>query len=270
MTLVIDMGNSDIVLGVFNEEGTLIASSRTSSALDKSRDEYVNTLKGLLLSKGINPRDLKHSLLSSVVPPLTRTITSAMERLTGVKPILLAPGVKTGLALRVDNPLEVGADLIADCVGAIKKHGYPCIVVDLGTATKICMVNDKGEFVGCVIIPGLKVAAAALSKKASKLPNVACVAPEKVIGKNTFDSMNSGIVYGHAAMVDGFIARFRKEEGYDCKVVATGGLVNVVIPHCETADIVVDKTVILEGLYEIYLRTEKDRQRKEAKKNAEQ
>jgi type III pantothenate kinase len=268
MILVVDMGNSDIVLGVYDNKGQLLAVSRTPSLRYKSVDEYVATIKELLFLKGIKFQDITDSILSSVVPQLTAVLTTAIKAVIGKKPTLLAPGIKTGLAIHADNPLEVGGDLIADCVGTIKKYGSPAILIDLGTATKICMIDKKGDFAGCIITPGVKVATSALVKTASQLPNIGYVAPKHVIGKNTVDSMNSGIVYGHASMLDGFIKRFEEEVGYQAQVVATGGLAGTIIPACQTPNIIVDKTIILDGLYEIYLRESKEKQKKEGKKHA--
>ncbi len=265
MIFVVDMGNSDIVGGLFNENHELMASFRTTTTRYKTVDEFVSTIKELLFLKGINPTDIKDTILSSVVPQLTATLTAALKAITKKKPIVVAPGIKTGLAIKADNPTEVGADLIAACVGAIIRYGSPCIVVDLGSATKICAVDKEGTFAGCIITPGVKVSAAALVRIASQLPNISLQAPVKVIGNNTLDSMNSGIVYGNASMIDGFIHRFQREMGYPSKVIATGGLAGTIIPYCETEGIIMDKALILYGLHEIYLRNSR---RKDIKNHA--
>lgn len=258
MILTVDMGNSDIVFGVFKNEA-LIATFRTSTLRYKSVDEYVNTIKELLFSKGIDYKLIKDCILSSVVPQLTSTLVGAIDATFDMKPLVLMPGIKTGLAIKADNPAEVGSDLIAGCVGAIIRYGKPSIVIDLGTATKICAVDKEGTFAGCIIAPGVKVAASALVKLASQLPNISMIKPKRVIGNNTVDSMNSGVVYGNASMIDGFVSRFEDELGYKCKIVATGGLSGVIIPACQTKGITIDKDLILYGLYEIYLRNKPTR-----------
>ena len=254
MILVVDLGNSDVVFGVYDEHGQLKAGFRSPSLRYKSVAEYVSTIKELLFLKGIDAKQLTGSIVSSVVPQLTAVLMNAVKVLVGTKPILLAPGVKTGLAIHTDNPNEVGSDLIAGAIGAVRKYGYPCVVVDLGTATKVYMIDKKCNYIGGIITPGVKVASASLIKIAAQLPEISLEAPAKVIGTNTVDSMNSGVVYGHASMVDGFIRRFLREAGYDAKIIATGGLAGTIIPYCETPNIIIDKTLILDGLYDIYLK----------------
>ncbi len=251
MIFVVDMGNSEIVCGLF-ENGELITRFRTTTARHRSVDEYRFTIKELLFSKKIDPKLIKDTIVSSVVPQVTNTLVEALRLISKKKPIVLAPGVKSGVAIKTGNPLEVGSDLIATSAGANARYGYPSITLDLGTATKVCAIDDKGAFVGCVITPGVRVSADALVKLASQLPEIALIAPDHVIGTNTPDSMNAGMVYGHASMLDGFIARFRKEMKCDCKVIATGGLVDTIVPYCETKDIIIDRDLILYGLLEIY------------------
>lgn len=252
MIITFDLGNSDLVLGVFKED-SLVAVMRTHADRFKSVDEYANTIKELLFSRNIAPSDVKGTIISSVVPELTRVLRGAIKRLFSLEPVIMAPGVKTGLKIQTDNPSEVGTDLISDSVGAIMKYGYPCIIADLGTATKIILINKEGAFAGCVIFPGVKLASDALISIASQLPTITMTLPKKVVGTNTPDSMNSGIVNGNAAMVDGFVQRIEEEIGYKCKHILTGGLSKTIYPACKEK-YELDRELCLNGLFSIWKR----------------
>ena len=252
MIITFDLGNSDLVLGAF-ENDSLIALMRTHADRFKSVDEYANTIKELLFSRNIEISAVKGTIISSVVPELTRVLRGAIKRLFAIEPIILAAGVKTGLKIQTDNPSEVGTDLISDSVGAIIKYGYPCIIADLGTASKIILINKDGAFAGCLIFPGVKLASDALISIASQLPTITLTLPKKVVGTNTPDSMNSGIINGNASMIDGIVQRIEEEIGYKCKHVLTGGLSKTIYPACRE-EYVLDRELCLNGLYSIWKR----------------
>lgn len=252
MILTVDLGNSNIVFGVF-ENDVLKKSMRIKTDKNRSSDEYHMSMISLFNTKNIPINEIEGVIISSVVPSLTLVLSEAVFQITHSYPIIVGPGVKTGLPIRTDNANEVGADLICGSVGAKEKFGYPVIIVDFGTATKINVIDKNGAFCGCVIAPGLKVATEALVNMASQLPQVNYVAPKKIVGKNTPDSMNSGSVYGHAFMIDGFIENIEKELGYKFRIVATGGLSKLVIPFCNKNIEICDELVLF-GLYQIYLK----------------
>jgi type III pantothenate kinase len=250
MILVIDLGNSNIVMGIYRDDN-LVHSFRTNTDLTKTEDEYASIIRHFLVINQIKEEEIENIIFASVVPPLRAIIILAINSLFNKMPILLGPGTKTGLMIKADNPNEVGADLIAGSVGVIKKYNYPAILIDLGTATKFIIVNDKGEFDGAVIAPGVRLSAEALANRAAQLPHIELVAPPKVIGKNTPDCMNSGAIYGAASMIDGMVRRIQKEMNQKCTLIATGGLAERIIPHCEEK-IITDETLLLDGLYYIY------------------
>lgn len=244
MNLVIDLGNTNIVFA-FYQEKELKHIFRLLTDKNKSLDEYIVIIEKMDKASCFN--NVNNVLLSSVVPSLTMVIKEAMEKIFNAPLLLLQAGVKTGLKINIDNPNELGGDLIAGAIGAKNKYGYPIIIVDFGTATKISVVDNVGAYCGCQIIPGLKLSSEALRAKASQLPEISYQAPKKVIGKNTPDSMNSGIIYGTAAMIDGLVNIIEKELGYPCKLIATGGLANYVIPSCNKP-FTIDKNILSDGL----------------------
>ena len=251
MILTFDLGNSDLVVGAFKDD-ELVAIMRTNTDIYRSVDEYYYTIEKLLLSKKVDLDEITGAIISSVVPQLTRVMQAVARRfLKGNEALVLAPGIKTGLKIRTDNPSEVGADLIADCVGAMAKYSLPLIVVDLGTASKILAVDKNGTFIGCTIMPGVKIATEALVRGTAQLPFVNYQLPKKVIGTNTMDCMNSGIVNGFASLVDGMITRFEKEMGQKCARIITGGFASTIAPACYEK-VILDRDVLLYGLKEIY------------------
>lgn len=254
MILTVDLGNSEITCASFDETN-LKSTFRTASNRSKSVDEYIATFNDLFTLKKI--KNITAIIISSVVPQLLETVTEALESLSNIKPIIIQPGIKTGLKLKMDNPNEIGADLIADAVGGIKKYSYPLIIVDLGTANKMIAIDKDGYFRGGIINPGIKISLEALIRYASQLPNIKLNKPPKVIGSNTLDAMNSGIVYGYARMFDGLIKQFKLENGLESKVVITGGLSGYIKPAMET-ELIHDPDLIHYGLYEIYLKNKKE------------
>jgi len=252
MLLVIDVGNTNTVLGVFEGE-TLLHHWRVWTDREKTSDEYGILLRNLYDASDFSSREIKAIIISSVVPPLTPTIVELCERYFGLTPMIVGPGIKTGISIKMDNPKEVGADRIVNAVAAFAKHHRPAIVVDFGTATTFDLVSEKGDYMGGVIAPGVNISAEALFRQASKLPRIEIAKPATVVGKNTVAAMQSGLFYGYVAMIEGIIDRIRKEVRLDPLVIATGGLARTIA--AETTKIhVIDENLTLEGLRIIYER----------------
>lgn len=254
MILCIDMGNTDITLGFF-EQSELAYTFRTATDLKKSRDEYAAIFNQLVALKPIDIQKLEGAILSSVVPSLTRTIVDAVFLSFSLETKLVGSRLKTGLPIRIDNPAELGADLVADSVGALNAHGFPALIVDLGTATKIFVVDKNAAFIGAVIFPGIKVSVKALVGSTSQLFDVSMERPEKILGKNTADSMNSGAIYGTAEMIRGLSYQIEHELGYPLKRILTGGYAHLV-KDLLTNDYIYDPNLVLEGLYVLYKKNE--------------
>lgn len=250
MILAIDMGNSNIVIGCIDDKKTYFV-ERLSTDTSKTALEYAIGFKTVLELYGIDNSQIEGAIISSVVPPLTNVIKEAIEKIVGKKPLIVGPGIKTGLNLHMDNPRQVGSDLIVDAVAGIEEYGAPLIIIDMGTATTLSVVDKDRNYIGGAILTGLSLSMDALSSKASQLFNVSLDAPKQVIGKNTVDCMKSGIVLGNAACIDGMIDRMEEELGYSAKVISTGGLSHVVIPLCKH-EIIIDDTLLLKGLKVIY------------------
>ena len=250
MILAIDMGNSNIVIGCIDDEKSYFE-ERLSTDKSKTALEYAIGFHTVLELYNIDVSRIEGAIISSVVPPLTNVVKSAVEKIIGKTPLVVGPGIKTGLNLQMDNPRSVGSDLIVDAVAGITEYGAPLILIDMGTATTMSVVDKDNNYVGGVIMTGLRLAMESLSSKASQLFNVSLEVPKNVIGKNTTDCMKSGIVLGNAACIDGMIDRLEEELGYSTTVVATGGLAHVVIPLCKH-DIIVDDALLLKGLKIIY------------------
>jgi type III pantothenate kinase len=251
VVLVFDIGNSNIVLGGF-EEGKLLFSSRIRTHQHKTADEYTVLIKSVL-SLYSAPEKAEGVVISCVVPSLIKAFRGVSERLTDGKVIVLGPGVKTGLNIKIDDPKQLGADFVAGAVGAIKKYSLPLIVADLGTATKFMAIDKDGAMLGGSIMPGVGISADALSNRTACLPIVELAGEVKTVGTNTTDSMRSGIVLGAAAMIDGMAERYKKVLGEEAKTVATGGIAPLIVPHCKE-EVILDDNLLLDGLYEIYLK----------------
>jgi type III pantothenate kinase len=246
MLLCIDIGNTNIVLGLWHDSAWR-AHWRVRTVRDQMPDEYAMLLKALLRDGGFEMTDITRVVLASVVPPLTTIFTDLFARYLGDTTLIVGPGVRTGLRIRIDNPVELGADLVANAVAAYHRFRTACIIVDFGTATTFSAVSKAGDFLGVAIAPGLGVAAEALSSRTAQLPRVSLVPPPAAIGKNTVHSMQSGLVFGYAGLVEGLIRRIRSELGGDAQVVATGGLSKVLAPLSEQIT-AVDPWLTLEGL----------------------
>lgn len=256
MFLAIDIGNTNITMGAYNGN-ELQFTSRLSTDRAKTPDQYAIEFNQVFSLYKADPSAFGGCAVSSVVPELSGEICSAIERITGVKPMLLGPGIKTGMNILIDNPAQLGADLLAGCIGAAALYELPCLVIDLGTASKISMIDKNGAFRGCAIAPGIGISLEALSARTSQLPNISLKTPARAIGKNTIDSMQSGTVFGYASMIDGLCEKFEDELGEKvASTVATGGLAKDLIKSCKR-DIVYNGELILYGLKVLYEKNHK-------------
>ena len=255
MILAIDVGNTNIVLGMI-ENGEIQNVVRIHTDLRETGTEYAIKLRQVTDFYGIDLKSFEGAIISSVVPPVTESLRLAVESLIGKKPLIVGPGMKTGMNVRIDDPSTMAGDLVVGSVAAIACYGAPLIVIDMGTATTMVLIDNEGSYRGGAIIPGIKLSYGALSSGTSLLPDIAILPPKKVIATNTVDSMRSGAVYGTAAMLDGMIDRMEKEIGYPCTVVATGGLARTVVQNC-SRDIIYDADLLLKGLWALYDRNRK-------------
>lgn len=250
MILAIDIGNTNIVIGCTKKEKVYFV-ERVSTNISKTELEYVVEFKTLFDLYHINVEEITGCIISSVVPPLNNIVSTAMEKLLGTSPLIVGPGVKTGLNILMDNPGQVGSDLIVNAVAGLKYYGAPIIMIDMGTATTISVVDENKNYVGGMILPGVKVSLESLVNRTSQLPKISLEAPKKIIGTNTIDCMKSGIIMGQAACMDGMIERIWEELGYQAIVVATGGLAGCIVPYCKQK-IIHDNELTLKGLDIIY------------------
>lgn len=250
MVLAIDIGNTNIVLGGF-EKDRLNFVARIATNPSQTEDEYASKILSVLAVRSVNKSAVKGAIISSVVPPLNSVMKKAVRFVFGVEPILVGPGIKTGIGIRCDNPSSVGSDIICACVAAHYLYGSPSLIIDMGTATKMAVVDKNGAFIGVSIIPGVLMGLKALSSGTAQLPQVSLEAPSSVVGKNTVDCMRSGVVFGNASMIDGMIDRFNDELGEKLAVYATGGLASTVISYCRH-DITLDDHLVLKGLNILY------------------
>lgn len=250
MILAIDMGNTNIVIGCIDHQHTYFV-ERVTTSHNKTDTEYAIHIKNIFEMHQINPEDITGAIVSSVVPPLNDTITWAVEKICQKTPLMVGSGMKTGMNILMDNPKTVGSDLIVDAVAASKEYPCPVIIIDMGTATTISIVDKNCNYSGTVILPGLKVSLDSLSNKTAQLPSISLEVPPNVIGKNTIDCMRSGIIYGNIDMIDGMIDRIQNEIGENCSIVATGGLAEFVTPLCRH-HIIYDDALLLKGLLILY------------------
>ncbi len=250
MILAIDMGNTNIVIGCVDDK-KIYFEERISTDYSKTEIEYYVLFRMVMELHKVDVEQITGAIISSVVPPLLKIIKNAIIKLTNKEPLVVGPGVKTGLNILMDNPRQVGSDLIVDAVAGIKEYGAPIAVVDIGTATTISVVDKNYNYIGGVIMPGVRVAADSLVQRTAQLQKISFDAPDKTIGKNTIDCMKSGIIHGNAACIDGMIERMEDELGYELTTIATGGMAKVIIPHCKKK-IIEDQSLLLKGLKIIY------------------
>ncbi len=255
MILAIDVGNTNIVLGCIRD-GAILFEARMATDRIKTSDQYCAELKTMLELFGVAPEDVEGTIISSVVPLVQQVLERAVARLTGKPCLTVGPGLKTGLNIRIDNPAQAGSDLIVGAVAAIEAYGAPLCVIDLGTATTISVIDQKGAFVGGTIAPGVMLSLNALSSGTAQLPAISLEKPRCAIGTNTVDSMRSGLLLGSAAMLDGMVERIEEELGYPVKVVATGGLAKFIAPLCKR-EMIIDDNLLLKGLVILYNRNRK-------------
>lgn len=251
MILAIDIGNTNIVLGCFDDKDELIFRERISSNRVATDLEYAAMIKTALEMYDISIKQIKGAILSSVVPPITDTLKRAVEKMTGIKVKVIGPGIKTGLSIKIDNPAQLGSDLVADAVGGINEYPLPQIIIDMGTATTFSVIDKNRSYLGGMITTGMAVSAEALARNTSQLSKVDFEKPKKLIGTNTVDCIKSGLMYTTACGIDGMIERIEDELGEKCTVIATGGLAPIVMPLCKR-DIILDEDLILKGLMKVY------------------
>ena len=256
MILTIDIGNSNIVLGGVRED-TIVFVARLRTETNKTSDQYCVDLKILLDVYGVKPEDIEGSIISSVVPQVLNSFQTAIKKLTGKTSLVVGPGIKTGLDIRLENPGQTGADLVVADVAALREHKPPLIVIDMGTATTMSVLDENGAHIGGCIIPGVQISLAALADKTALLPGLQLDQPKRVIGRNTIDAMRSGSMMGTACMLDGMVERMEQELGCKTTVIATGGIAKFIVPLCKTP-IIYDKDLLIKGLVALY----KDNQKK--------
>lgn len=257
MILTVDVGNTNIVLGGFMDDKLMfVARMRTSKY--KMPDEYSINFKALFELNGYTSDMFEGAIVSCVVPPLLPTLKAAITKVCNCKVLTVSPGTKTGLHIKIDNPGVLGADLVSSAVAAMSRYSMPCIIVDLGTATKFSVLGEDTEFLGVSIMPGVNISLDALSKSTAQLPHIELSDAQSIIGTNSIDSMRSGIVFGTASMLDGMIDRINAEIGAEATVVVTGGIAKNIVPYCKHK-IILDENLILYGLNDIFIKNIKQK-----------
>lgn len=250
MVLTIDIGNSNIVLGGV-ENGSIQFQARMVTDSIKTSDQYCAELKTMLELFHVKPEEVEGSIVASVVPPVLNSFRTAIRKLTGQNCLVVGPGIKTGLNIQIDNPGQTGADLVVGAVAALRGYQPPLILIDMGTATTISVLNQEGALIGGCVCPGVKISLDALTSKAALLPAISLDRPKRAIGRNTIDCMRSGIMLGTASMLDGLIERMEEELGTRTTAVITGGLGKFIAPLCKTK-MIYDEDLILKGLWALY------------------
>lgn len=255
MVLLLDLGNTNLFFGLFKND-KLFATYRTHSDKTKSSEGYKEIILLFLYQNGVKISDIEGAILSSVIPSLNKEIILAVESLFNIECYLVSQKIKSGLQIKIDNPSELGADLVCDSVGAKQIYGYPCLIIDLGTANKYLSIDNKGDFIGCVITSGIKLSFQSLASNAALLMEIDYEAPSKIIGKNSRDSLNSGAIYGTVAQIKELSNMIEKEMGYKVKKIITGGN-SALLKNQFDEDYIFDDKLILYGLYYIYLMNKK-------------
>lgn len=257
MLLTVDIGNSSIDFGAFDSNGTLRMKSKVSAVKNRSADEYAVLLKGVLQLHAVLPEEITAGIIASVVPPLTVKVSGAIHKLFGIDALEIGPGIKTGLKIQIDSQSQLGADIVANAVAAMAEFPRPCVIVDIGTATTLTVIDQNDILQGVIIAPGMRMSLDALSSGASELPDVSIIPPKRVIGKNSIESMNIGAFYGHAFQIDGFLELLKQTLKTDTlSIVVTGGLADTLLPYCKT-NMERRPNLTLEGLRLLYQKNEK-------------
>ncbi|MBQ2694623.1 MAG: type III pantothenate kinase [Clostridia bacterium] len=256
MLLTIDIGNTNITMGVYNKN-ELVFVSRLATDRSRTPDQYAVEFKQIFSLYDTPQNSFEGAAISSVVPELSASVSDAVKKVTGCNPMILGPGIKTGMNILIDNPAQLGADLLAGAIAAAALYPLPCLVIDLGTASKISVINKGGAFCGCTIAPGIGISLDALSARTSQLPSISLKTPARAIGKNTIDSMQSGTVFGYASMLDGMCEKLEEELGEKVMTtVATGGLAKDLVKSCKR-EIAYNGELILHGLKVLYEKNKK-------------
>lgn len=250
MLLVADVGNTNIKFGVYDGKELKIK-LRFSTDPQKTPDEFAVELYTVFKINQFDPKNIDGAIIGSVVPGITPNLKTAIQTVTGVKSLVVGPGIKTGLNIKIENPQSTGADLVCSCVGAIELYPCPCIVIGMGTATTMLMIDKDRNMIGGSICPGIFISLDALTKSGALLPSVNLDFPRQVIGRNTSDCIQSGVIWGNVSMIDGMIDKFEEEIGSSCSVAATGGMAHLITAHCRH-EIFLNDDLILEGLRLIY------------------
>ncbi|TYR78219.1 type III pantothenate kinase [Priestia megaterium] len=250
MIFVLDVGNTNTVLGVYDGD-ELKYHWRIETSRNKTEDEYGMTIKALLEHVSLSFKDIHGIIISSVVPPIMFALERMCQKYFHLKPLVVGPGIKTGLNIKYENPREVGADRIVNAVAGIQLYGSPLIIVDFGTATTYCYIDEEKQYMGGAIAPGINISTEALYSRASKLPRIEIARPSSIVGKNTVSAMQAGILYGYVGQVDGIVARMKAQSNVNPKVIATGGLATLIAKESDIIDIV-DPFLTLKGLQIIY------------------
>lgn len=250
MLLAIDIGNTNLVIGCIKDDA-IIFKARIATDKARTSDQYGVEIKNMLEAFGIQKEDISDCIISSVVPPVFNSVKTGVIKVIGKQPLVVGPGLKTGLNIHVDIPSQVGSDRIVIAVAALATYKAPLILLDLGTATTIEVVEPDNVYMGGIIFPGVKISLDALTNRAAQIPGISLDKPKNVIGKNTVDCLRSGMMYGTAAMIDGLIERIEEELGHSCTIIATGGMAQFVIPLCKH-QIILEKDLLLKGLNIIY------------------
>lgn len=251
MLLAVDIGNTNIVFGCTNDNGEILISERISTNHSATSAEYAVLIKSIFEINNLSMADITDSVMSSVVPSVTGTVKEAVRKLFGIDVMVVGPGVKTGLNIIIDNPAQLGSDQAVDAVAGINQYPVPQIIIDMGTATTVSVIDRNKNYIGGLIIAGMATATSSLTSKTAQLPKINFEAPSKIIGTNTTDCMKSGAVYSNACALDGIIERIEEELGEKCTVIATGGLSELVVPLCRN-DIILDGSLLIKGLDIIY------------------
>lgn len=250
MILALDVGNTNTVLGCMDDD-KIHFTAHFATDRAKTSDEYAILVQNLFIVNRCTFSKIEGGIISSVVPELSEVLKEAIEKVTGKSSLIVGSGLKTGLNILIDNPAQLGSDLVVDAIAAYAEYPKPTLIFDMGTATTLSVLDAKGKYIGGMIMPGVRLATEALSRETAQLPHISLEAPKKITGTNTVDCMKSGAIFGNAAMLDGVIDRIEEELGQPATVVATGGFAHHIVPYCRRR-ITFDRDLTLKGLYIIY------------------